>query len=172
MGETRIPFLSAMSMLRAKDGEAHSYLEIGDALKQHGATPDADLAELWRRIVFSILVSNVDDHLRNHGFVYEREKGWRLSPAYDINPTPVDVKPRVLTTTIDLYDGSASLDLAISVARDFRLSSAQAKTIVQDVANGLSQWREVAPQFHLSKREVDRMASAFEHDDLKKAQKI
>ncbi len=169
VGEGRIPFLSAMSMLGAKDGEAHSYLEIVDALKQHGAAPDADMAELWRRIVFSILVSNVDDHLRNHGFVYEREKGWRLSPAYDINPTPVEVKPRILTTMIDLYDSTASLDLAMSVAGDFRLSPAQAKSIVQEVATGVSQWRDVAQQFHLSKREVDRMASAFEHTDLEKA---
>jgi serine/threonine-protein kinase HipA len=172
VGEARIPFLSAMSILGAKDGEAHSYLEIVDALKQHGAAPDADMAELWRRIVFSILVSNVDDHLRNHGFVYEREKGWRLSPAYDINPTPVEVKPRILTTMIDLYDGSASLDLAMSVAGDFRLSPAQAKAIVQEVAAGVSQWRDVAGSYHLGKREVDRMASAFEHDDLEKAKQI
>ena len=172
IGDTRIPFLSAMSMLGAKDGEAHSYLEIVDALKQHGAAPDADMAELWRRIVFSILVSNVDDHLRNHGFVYEREKGWRLSPAYDINPTPVEVKPRVLTTMIDLYDGTASLNLAMSVAGDFRLSPEQAKSLVREVAAGVSQWRDVAQQFHLSKREVDRIASAFEHDDLKKAQQV
>lgn len=170
--ENRIPFLSAMSMLGAKDNEAHSYLEIVDALKQHGAAPDADMAELWRRIVFSILVSNVDDHLRNHGFVYEREKGWRLSPAYDINPTPVEVKPRVLTTMIDLHDGTASLDLAMSVAGNFRLSKEHADTIVREVAPAVLQWRGVAQQFHLEKREIDRMASAFDHDDLQKAKRV
>jgi len=166
---SRVPFLSAMSMLGAQDGEAHSYLEIVDALKQYGAAPDVDMAELWRRIVFSILVSNTDDHLRNHGFVYEREKGWRLSPAYDMNPTPVDIKPRVLTTAIDLYDRTASLDLALSVAEDFRLSKKQAKTIISEVCAGVAQWRDVAQQLHLEKSEIDRMASAFEHDDLKKA---
>lgn len=171
-GESRIPFLSAMSMLGARDGEVHSYLEMGDALKQHGAAPDADMAELWRRIVFSILVSNVDDHLRNHGFVYESKKGWRLSPAYDINPTPVEVKPRVLTTMIDLDDGTASLDLALSVARDFRLSKEQANTIVREVATSVSQWRDVAKVHHLGKREVERMASAFEHEDLNKALQV
>lgn len=168
----RVPFLSAMSILGARDNEPHSYLEIADALKQHGASPDADLAELWRRIVFSILVSNTDDHLRNHGFIYEREKGWRLSPAYDINPTPIDIKPRVLTTTIDLYDGTASLDLALSVAGDFRLSLEDAKSVVREVAQGVSQWRDVAGRHGLRKQEIDRMASAFEHEDLKKAQKV
>jgi serine/threonine-protein kinase HipA len=172
MDETRIPFLSAMSMLGTKDGEVHSYLEIVDALKQHGAAPNADMAELWRRIVFSIMVSNVDDHLRNHGFVYKRQKGWRLSPAYDINPTPVEVKPRVLTTMIDLYDGTASLDLAMSVANDFRLSLIQAKTIVHEIATSVSQWRNVAQAHNLGKREVDRVASAFEHDDFKKVKKL
>jgi serine/threonine-protein kinase HipA len=97
----RIPFLSAMSMLGARDNEEHSYLEIAYAIVQNGASTNKDLAELWRRIVFSIMISNTDDHLRNHGFIYERNHGWRLSPVYDINPTPIEIKPRVLTTAID-----------------------------------------------------------------------
>ena len=168
-GERRIPFLSAMSMLQAKDNEPHSYLEIADALRQYGAEPVADLAELWRRIVFSILISNTDDHLRNHGFIYERHKGWRLSPAYDMNPTPVEVKPRILTTTIDLNDGTASLDLALSVAKDFRLSPDEARAIIKEVGAGVSQWRDVAQRHGLDRREIDRMASAFEHADAQAA---
>jgi len=168
-GENRIPFLSAMSMLGAKDNEAHSYLEIVDALRQHGADPATDMAELWRRIVFSIMISNTDDHLRNHGFAYERPKGWRLSPAYDMNPTPVEIKPRILTTAIDLYDGTASLDLALSVAEDFRLSQDEAKAIIKEVTHGTAQWREVAKRFALEKGEIDRMASAFEHADMQAA---
>jgi len=82
-GKRRIPFLSAMSMLGSKDKETRSYLEIVDALRQHGAAPQADMEELWRRLVFNILISNTDDHLRNHGFLYEGQAGWRLSPAYD-----------------------------------------------------------------------------------------
>jgi len=106
-GEIRIPFLSAMSMLGAADNEDHSYLEIVDALRQFGSQPEQDCAELWRRIVFNILISNTDDHLRNHGFLYDAAGGWRLSPAYDMNPTPVDVKARVLSLAVDEADDTA-----------------------------------------------------------------
>ena len=78
-------------MLGADDNELRSYLEIVDALRQNGAEPGIDIRGLWRRIVFNVLISNTDDHLRNHGFLYERAKGWRLSPAYDLNPVPVEV---------------------------------------------------------------------------------
>ncbi len=83
----RIPFLSAMSVLGAKDNEMHSYLEMADAIRQMSASPKEDLEALWRRIVFNVLISNVDDHLRNHAFLYSGISGWRLSPAYDLNPT-------------------------------------------------------------------------------------
>jgi len=85
---TRVPFLSAMSMLDARDNEVRSYLEFVDALRQHGDAPKEDMKALWRRIVFSILISNTDDHLRNHGFLWTGPTGWRLSPAYDLNPVP------------------------------------------------------------------------------------
>ncbi|MCD8542488.1 MAG: HipA domain-containing protein [Gammaproteobacteria bacterium] len=117
----RIPFLSAMSMLGAHDNEQHSYLEMAYALAQNGASPEEDIKELWRRIVFTIMVSNTDDHLRNHGFIYERHKGWRLSPAYDINPTPLEIGSHVLTTSIDFTDNTASLETAMRVAKEFRL---------------------------------------------------
>lgn len=165
MGKIRVPFLSAMSMLQARDSDSRSYLEIADALRQYGAEPVLDLAQLWRRIVFSILISNTDDHLRNHGFVYETQKGWRLSPAYDMNPTPVELKPRILTTTIDLDDGTASLDLALSVITDFRLSSIDAKDTIKEVGLAVSQWRSLARDHGLSGNEIDRMASAFDHAD-------
>jgi serine/threonine-protein kinase HipA len=108
----RIPFLSAMSVLGAKDNEMHSYLEIADAIRQMSASPKEDLKALWRRIVFNVLISNVDDHLRNHAFLYSGLSGWRLSPTYDLNPTPTDIRPRILSTAIDLIDPSASLDVA------------------------------------------------------------
>lgn len=157
----RIPFLSAMSMLGAQDNEQHSYIEIAYALAQNGAAPDEDMAELWRRIVFTIMISNTDDHLRNHGFVYERYKGWRLSPAYDMNPTPLEIKAHILTTAINFDDTSASLETAMSVAEDFRLSKDQARKIISEVTAAVSQWRRVASELGLSKRECDRMASAF-----------
>lgn len=164
-GKERIPFLSAMSMLGAKDNETRSYLEIVDALRQHGARPIEDMHQLWRRIVFSVLISNVDDHMRNHGFIYTGTSGWALSPAYDLNPMPVDVKPRVLCTAIDEEDQTASLDLAFSVAGYFELSQDKAKTIAAEVGKVVAKWRSVAASFGISSAECNRMASAFEHGD-------
>ncbi len=168
--KTRIPFLSAMSMLSARDNEQHSYLEIAYALTQNGAAPEEDMKQLWRRIVFNVLISNTDDHLRNHGFLYENQSkngwGWRLSPAYDLNPTPTEIKPRILTTAIDLNDTTASLETALSVAKDFRLEKSEANKIIKEVAKAVSKWREVAKNFDITKKEIDRMASAFEHEDV------
>lgn len=167
--DTRIPFLSAMSMIGAGDNESHSYLELMDALRQYGAAPATDGPELWRRIVFSILISNTDDHLRNHGFLYEGQKGWRLSPVYDVNPTPVEVKERVLTTAISEDDGTASLDLALSVAREFGLKTTEARQVAAEVGAAVATWRAAAEAIGIRKAEIDRMASAFDHDDLQRA---
>ena len=167
----RVPFLSAMSILGAKDNDPHSYLEIAYAIIQYGASPNSDLEELWRRIIFTVLISNTDDHLRNHGFLYERHKGWRLSPAYDVNPTPVEIKARMLSTSIDYDDPTASIDLALSVIDDFRINKVRAFEIIKEVALAVSEWRSVATQFGLIKREIDRMASAFEHEELKKTKR-
>jgi len=166
---SRIPFLSAMSMLDARDNERRSYLELVDALRQQGASPTADMHALWRRVVFNILISNTDDHLRNHGFLYESADGWRLSPAYDLNPVPADIKPRVLATDIDLDDGTASLRLAMSVAEYFELDESQATEIAGEVGHAVSRWREEAAALGIPKSEINRMASAFEHEDLKSA---
>lgn len=168
-GSQRIPFLSAMSMLGARDNEARSYLEIVDALRQHGAHAVRDMHEMWRRIVFTLLISNVDDHLRNHGFLYSGPAGWSISPAYDLNPMPADVKPRVLSTAINEDDQSASLDLALSVAAYFELDRASAQTVVAEVATAVSKWRAVAASFGISSAECNRMASAFDHSDLNAA---
>jgi serine/threonine-protein kinase HipA len=166
---TRLPFLSAMSMLGAKDNEARSYLEFVDILRQHGAAPKEDMHALWRRIVFSILISNTDDHLRNHGFIWAGPAGWRLSPAYDLNPVPTDIKPRVLTTAIDLDDGAASLKLALQVAGYFELSKDEAHKIAGQVGQAVAAWRREAKKLGLKPVEIERMASAFEHEDLKAA---
>ena len=171
-GKRRLPFLSAMSMLGAKNRETHSYLELVDALRQHGARVGDDLEQLWRRIVFYVLISNTDDHLRNLGFLYSGEAGWSLSPAYDLNPVCVELKPRVLTTNIDLDDGSASLDLVLSVAEYFNLSSDRARAIIAEVARAVAPWRREAAALGISRTEIDKMSSAFDHDDFKKAGKL
>ena len=168
----RIPFMSAMSMLSAADNEQHSYLEIAYALSQIGAYPAKDMEELWRRIVFTILVSNTDDHLRNHGFLYEPFKGWTISPAYDINPTPIEIAPRILNTSIDYSNNQASLEIAISVIPEFQITKDKAMLIVGQVHAAVSKWNVVAKSIGISNKEIDLMASAFEHDDMKQAGKI
>jgi serine/threonine-protein kinase HipA len=165
----RIPFVSSMSMLNARDNDQRSYMEFVDILRQHGGAPLQDMRMLWRRIVFSILISNTDDHLRNHGFLYTSPAGWRISPAYDLNPVPIDIKPRVLSTSIDLDDATASLDLSLQVAPYFELSESDAHQIVSEVAASVMRWRDVAIDLGLKSGEIERMSSAFEHEDLKKA---
>ncbi len=162
----RLPFLSAMSMLGANERESRSYPEIADALRRHGARPKPDLQQLWRRILFNVLISNVDDHLRNHGFLYQDHRGWRLSPAYDLNPVPVDIRPRVLSTCIDDDDPAASVELALGTAGFYGLELNGAKVIAREVATAVTRWREVARGLGAARRDVDRMASAFEHPDL------
>lgn len=167
-GAIRIPFLSALSLLEAVDGQHRSYMEIADALRLHSASTGEDLRELWGRVVFTVLVSNTDDHLRNHGFLYAGNQGWRLSPAYDLNPVPTDVGPRILSTAIvEGDDRSASLELAFLAAGHFGLESDEARAIASRVGNAVSQWRVVARSLGASERECDRMASAFEHEDLR-----
>lgn len=167
-GATRIPFLSAMSMLTAADNEDHSYLEIADALRAYGSQPEQDLHQLWRRIVFNILISNTDDHLRNHGFLYAGN-GWTLSPAYDLNPMPTDIKPRALSLAIDEHESTASLELAYSVAPEFGLKPDAAKQIALEIGRAISGWRERAAEHGIANKEATRMESAFEHEDLRLA---
>ncbi len=164
--QTRVPFLSAMSMLGAEDHETRCYLEIADALRRWGSSPREDLHALFRRIVFNVLISNTDDHLRNHGFLYQSAAGWRLAPAYDLNPMPVDVKPRVLCTEIDVGDATASLDLALHVAKYFELDANTARQTAREVGVAVFSWRREAANMGIPPHEIERMASAFEHPDL------
>jgi len=162
----RVPFLSAMSALGAMDHEVHSYMEIADSLRPNAAAARADLVALWRRIVFNVLISNTDDHLRNHAFVYAGRQGWRLAPAYDINPVPIDIKPRMLSTSIaEDPDLTASLQLALEVSDHFGVKAGEAGSIIADVHRAVSTWQEVAASFGLKRRELERMATAFQHED-------
>jgi serine/threonine-protein kinase HipA len=165
----RVHFMSAMTALDATDhGEQRSYLELVDVLRQSGASPVADLIELWRRMVFNILVSNTDDHLRNHGFLHEAG-GWRLSPAYDLNPVPVEIKPRVQALAIDEIDGSSSLETAFSVASSFGLKKNEAVALAAEIGSATAKWRQTGKSFGLKPADAEFMLSAFEHADLKLA---
>jgi serine/threonine-protein kinase HipA len=165
-GEVRRPYLSALSMLDAVDHDTRSYAEIADALRRHGSSPDEDLPALWRRIVFNVLISNTDDHLRNHGFLYEGIPGWTLAPVFDVNPVPRDVRPRVLSTPVWVdEDPTASLEIALEHAEHFRLDPDEAREVIAEVETAVADWRDVADRHGLTRREIERMASAFEHED-------
>jgi serine/threonine-protein kinase HipA len=169
MDGRRIPFLSAMAFLGMKDGQVGSYPEIVDVLARHGAQAKKDAHALYRRVAFNVLVSNVDDHLRNHGFLRIEKSGWTLSPAYDLNPVPADLKARILSTNIDLEESTCSIDLLEASADYFALSLTEARSILRQVAVATSSWRTVALEVGASTKEIDRMASAFEHDALMRA---
>ncbi len=154
-------FASAMTMLGYSDGIGHddgaSYLEIVEFLARYGANPSKDLPELWRRILFSIAVSNTDDHLRNHGFILDQQ-GWRLSPAYDLNPNPTGTG---LHLNISETDNSLSFDLARSVAPFFRVHEHEQASMIQQVNDAVGEWRSIAQEIGISRTEQELMMPAF-----------
>jgi serine/threonine-protein kinase HipA len=158
----RLHFASAMTLTGHQDGDdastGVSYLEIARVLINHGAQTDTDLRELWSRIVFNMLVSNTDDHLRNHGFIFVPGQGWRLSAAYDMNPVPESYG---LKLNISEADNAIDLDLARSVAPYFRLSIADADGIIEQSQAVVRQWPKIANKLQIRAREQERMASAF-----------
>ncbi len=156
----RVGYVSAMTMLEATDGTKGSYLEIAEVIETRSTRVTQDLHQLWRRIVFSILVSNTDDHLRNHGFLHQHDDSWRLSPAFDLNPDP-EPGPKYLSTAIDDADDTASLTLAVSVADYFRLTAPQAADVVEQVQAAIAWWPQVARRHGLTSAEIAEMAWAF-----------
>lgn len=169
IGGVRFPYMSAFTALDAKDHqEDRSYMELVDALRTLGYAPREDLHQLWRRMVFNLLVSNTDDHMRNHGFLRSGD-GWRLSPAFDMNPVPADVNGRIHVLAFNEMDRSSELDICMSVANYFALKPSEAAAIAGEVAAAVAPWRDVAKACKLSKFDIERMESAFEHDDLKDA---
>lgn len=157
----RIHFASAMTLLRRQEGDddavGASYLEIAEFLMRQGAAPNRDLEQLWRRIVFFICVSNTDDHLRNHGFLLS-PAGWRLAPAYDMNPVAFGDGLRL---NISESDNSQSLELAEAVAPYFRLDPKKAQSIIREVKGAVRDWRQGAKSLRLSSAATERMANAF-----------
>lgn len=157
----RIHFASAMTMLGySDDKDSHtgaSYMEIADFIIKYGARVNEDLRELWKRIVFSICVSNTDDHLRNHGFILS-EKGWMISPAFDINPNETGTG---LSLNISGNDNSLGFEPALEAAEYFRLDIDEAKKIIDEIKSKVSSWKAVAEKYGISKREQSSMEKAF-----------
>jgi serine/threonine-protein kinase HipA len=159
--EERIHFSSAMTMTGnnediLKDSPA-SYLDIAEFIQTHGTDVEINLHQLWRRMVFNIAVSNTDDHLRNHGFLL-RDRGWVLSPAYDINPS---IDKDGLALNIDMDNNTLDLDLAKSVGEYFRLDKQQMDNIVEEVIQSVQQWKIIADEAGISRGEQELMAGAF-----------
>lgn len=170
-GAVRIGYASAMTMLEAGPGDQRSYLEIAEVIEERSPAATRDLRQLWRRMAFSILSSNTDDHLRNHGFLHERGESWILSPAFDLNPNP-QAGPKYLSTAIDYTDTRASVDTLMTVAGYFRLNAGEALTVLSDVVRAIAAWRDVAKSHGLTSRDAELMRPAFEHSEADRARDL
>ena len=163
---SRIHFASAMTLLGHVDGEDSSeglsYLELAEFITLHGVKINEDLEQLWRRIVFSICVSNTDDHLRNHGFILTSQ-GWFLSPAYDINPVETG---NGLKLNITENDNALDLKLALEVCIYFRLSQKRAEEIIEEVKTSVKNWRKIASKYGISNAEQELKSRAFQQSEL------
>lgn len=168
----RLMYVSAGTLLGAGPGEdrERAYTEIADALRVHGAAVQADLDELWRRMAYSILITNVDDHLRNHGFLHVERGRWRLAPAFDLNPFPDRV--RELKTWVSEESGpEATIDALMSVTAYFRIAAPRARKILREVERAVSRWRERARALGMTGAEIDLFADAFEHPEREAARR-
>jgi serine/threonine-protein kinase HipA len=155
----RLAFVSAMTLTQHTDGEAGaSYLELVDLLQSRGADTRADCVQLFRRVLFNILIHNTDDHLRNHGFFID-ESGIRLSPAYDINPS---IDRQELTLAINEVETACDVTIAMEASRDYGLNPDEAAVVLKEVQEAVRGWREAASQLNIPKAEQDLMAGAFQ----------
>lgn len=162
-GDSRVPYISAMTLVRGRDGQEHDYLDVGEALADHGSNVAADLEQLWRRIAFSIVINNIDDHLRNHGFLHRRG-GWTLSPIFDINPHPNPSTMRATTVNFrqsaDPNDEKMNL---LSVAPHFGLRPDAAAAAYERIAEVVrTKWRPAARANHVAEPELGRFAEVLD----------
>lgn len=165
----RIPFLSASSLLGLASGEPGSYTMIADGIRQFGDEVTSDLRELWRRMIFSLLASNNDDHLRNHGFLMRTPGRWSLSPAYDINPVPEMDRARFNKTPMTEENEESCIGVALSAASRFGLKGPEAKAILREVFTATSAWRDTGRQLRINATTLDAYTTAFENPHLQEA---
>ena len=170
-GTDRIGYASAMTMLEASDGDQRSYLEIAQVIEERSSAVTSELRQLWRRICFTILISNTDDHLRNHGFLHERAESWRLSPAFDMNPNPAP-GPKELSTAVDFNDFHASIDTLMGIAEYCRMDAREAVDVLAQVTSAVGHWRTTAISQGLPQAEIEKMEPAFEHAERDRAESI
>lgn len=162
-GKNRIPFISAATLLGLPQGDPGAYTMLADGIRQFGNDVTGDLRELWRRLIFSLLASNYDDHLRNHGFLMHTPGRWTLSPAYDINPVPEMDRVRMSKTAITEDQEEPTIASALAAAPRFGLKASEAKQILRVIFTAASGWRKTGRQLRLKAATLDTYASAFDH---------
>jgi len=172
MGKHRIPFVSAVTLLGLPQGDPGAYTLLADGIRQFGNDVAGDLRELWRRLVFSLLASNYDDHLRNHGFLMHEPGRWSLSPAYDINPVPEMDRIRMNKTAIAEDQEEPSIAVALAAAPRFGLKNTESAGILREVFTAVSAWRKTGRQLRLKASTLDVYASAFEHPLMDEARRV
>ena len=158
---SRVGYMSAMTLLNRQDGDEGDYLDIAEVIPEDGANVNQDLRELYRRIVFNIAIHDTDDHLRNHGFL-RAPGGWRLSPAFDVNPNPELGRGRV-TSIGGATDVDDEAEAVWEVAGDFRLGDDDARTVIGEVLDAMEHWRDVASRNHIAPGEQDRFEEVLAH---------
>ena len=161
----RIPYISAMTLMQCRDGDSRSYLELAEHISQFSCSPETDLRELWRRIAFSIMITNTDDHARNHGFLRRESRGWQLSPVFDLNPTPAQRQGHTLSMGIEPGNHEASLSLLKSYAGEFYVRKSEANALLAGIARAVAQWQVVARRLGIPAAEQAELRSAFEHEN-------
>ena len=168
----RVPFISAASLLGLPQGEFGAYTMLADGIRQFGNDVPGDLSELWRRLVFSLLASNYDDHLRNHGFLMREPGRWSLSPAYDLNPVPEMDRARMSKTAITESQEEPTIAGALAAATRFGLKTTESKKILREVFIAISGWRKTGKQLRVKASTLDAYASAFDHPLLEEARNL
>ncbi len=163
-GPKRLMYLSANSLLQAKSNQQYTYEDIASLIRTISPRAKYDLGQLWRRMIFNILINNVDDHLKNHGFLHTTGNQWVLAPAFDLNPFPD--KMRALKTWISQESGEiASLDEGLAISKSFELKNAEAKAILSEMRLVISKWKSLAQNLGMNARDVDQHAPAFEYQE-------
>jgi len=171
-GKNRIPFISAATLLGLPQGDPGAYTMLADGIRQFGNDVPGDLRELWRRLIFSLLASNYDDHLRNHGFLMHAPGRWTLSPAYDINPVPEMDRVRMSKTAITEDQEEPTIASALAAAPRFGLKASESKQILRVIFTVVSGWRKTGRQLHLKASTLDTYASAFDHSLMEEAKSL
>ena len=145
---------------------------LADSIRQFGSDVPGDLRELWRRLIFSLLASNYDDHLRNHGFLMHEPGRWSLSPAYDINPVPEMDRVRMNKTAITEDQQEPTIASALAAAPRFGIKATEAKKILRKVFTVVSDWRKTGRQLRLKASTLNAYATAFEHPLMDEARQL